>query len=64
VKKLFRKIKNYFDESWRELKKVNWPTKGETKNQTLGVLFLALFVGVLFTLFDYGLIRLIGLIFK
>jgi preprotein translocase subunit SecE len=62
--KLFRKIKVYFEESWRELKKVNWPTRAETKNRTLGVLALAFFIAIILTIVDFGLIRLIGLIIK
>jgi len=37
----FSKISNYFKDSWKELKKVNWPTKAETKKRTLEVLALA-----------------------
>ncbi|NMB92113.1 MAG: preprotein translocase subunit SecE [Parcubacteria group bacterium] len=62
--KIFRKIKTYFEESWRELKKVNWPTRYETKNRTLGVLALAFFIAIILTIVDYGLIRLMGLIIK
>ncbi len=62
MKNLFQKISNYFKDSWRELKKVNWPTKAETKKRTLEVLALAFFVAILFTLVDYGLLQLMRLI--
>jgi len=56
---MIEKIKNYFAESWSELKKVNWPTRSQTLNLTLVVVGLSLgvavFLGVLDILFAYGL---------
>ena len=48
---LFRKIK----ESFAELKKVTWPTFGQTIKKTLAVVAVVLFFGVVVIAFDYGL---------
>ena len=37
---------------WSELKKVTWPTKQETTQTTLGVIFVVIIVGILLWLFD------------
>jgi preprotein translocase subunit SecE len=54
----------YLKESFQELKKVNWPTKEETINKTIGVLFLATVVALIFTFVDYLFIQLIRFIIK
>jgi len=54
----------YLKESFQELKKVNWPTKEETINKTIGVLFLATVVALVFTFVDYLFIQLIRFIIK
>jgi preprotein translocase subunit SecE len=64
MNKLFLRIKLYFEESWRELKKVNWPTRLETIKRTGEVLFLAAFVAIVLGLVDYGLLQLMKLVIK
>ena len=62
--KIFLKIRNYFDESWRELKKVNWPTQHETVKKTVGVLTLSLFIALVLGFLDFGLLQIMKLIIK
>lgn len=57
--KMARKIKTFFQESFLELKKVHWPTAKEAKILTIAVLILAAFFGVILSLMDYGLGKLI-----
>lgn len=64
MKKIIAKIKSYFEESWRELKKVNWPTKPETIKRTIGVLTLSLFIALILGFFDFGLLQVMKLIIK
>ncbi|MBU0722127.1 preprotein translocase subunit SecE [Patescibacteria group bacterium] len=53
------KITNYIKASIEEMKKVAWPTKKETYNYTLLVIFIslgvALFLGLLDFIFTKGL---------
>ncbi len=60
---MIARIKNYFKESYNELRKVNWPTKNETINLTLVVvgfsLAIAIFLGFLDMLFSYLLSQLL-----
>jgi len=58
------KIRNYFEESWRELKKVNWPTQPETVKKTVGVLTLSLFIALILGFLDFGLLQIMKLIIK
>jgi preprotein translocase subunit SecE len=57
------KIADYIKASIEEMKKVTWPTKKETYNYTLLVIFislaLALFLGLLDIIFTKGLEYLI-----
>jgi preprotein translocase SecE subunit len=62
--KIFSKIKNYFEGSWRELKKVNWPTQSETIKRTAGVLVLSLFIALILGFLDFGLLQVMKLIIK
>lgn len=56
-------IKNFLRESRQELKRVNWPTRGETIKYTLFVIFfsiaVAAFLGVLDFVFVQGLEKVI-----
>ena len=58
-----QKIINYIKASIEEMKKVTWPTKKETYNYTLLVIFIslgvALFLGLLDLVFTKGLAYLI-----
>jgi len=57
---MVKKLQNYIKESIEELKKVNWPTKEETKNYTIAVIFVsilvAMFLGVL-DIFFSGILK-------
>lgn len=54
---MFNRVKSYIQESYLELKRVNWPTKDETVRMTLVVigmsLVMAVFLGSLDFLFRY-----------
>ena len=45
----------YFRESWKELRKVTWPTRRETYKLTLAVFVFAVSFGLLIAVVDYGL---------
>ncbi|MBU1146006.1 preprotein translocase subunit SecE [Patescibacteria group bacterium] len=47
------KLTNYFRDSYRELKKVVWPTKRETINHTLVVIGISLGVAVFLGALDF-----------
>lgn len=48
-------ILSYFRESREELKKVVWPSRRETRNNTLMVIGISLFVAAFLGLVDVGL---------
>ncbi len=54
---MFNRAKSYIQESYSELKRVNWPTKDETIRMTLVVIgmsfIMAIFLGLLDFLFRY-----------
>lgn len=45
---------NYFRESWREVKMVEWPDKKQTAKLTFAVFIFAIFFSVLIGVVDYG----------
>lgn len=47
------KLTNYLRDSYRELKKVVWPTKKETTNHTLLVIGISLGVAAFLGAFDF-----------
>lgn len=47
------KLTNYFRDSYRELKKVVWPTKKETINHTLVVIGISLGVAIFLGALDF-----------
>lgn len=49
------RIFSYFRESREELKKVVWPTRKETQNNTMLVIGISLFVAVFLGVLDLGL---------
>lgn len=55
---------SYFRESREELRKVAWPTWLETRNNTLLVIGISVFVAAFLGLTDIGLSALIHLIIK
>jgi len=54
---MFNRLKSYLQESWIELRRVNWPTRKEAINLTLVVIIFSIivmvFLGVLDGLFGY-----------
>lgn len=58
-------VSKYLQETKSELKKVTWPTKKQTINDTLLVLAMsvamAAFIGILDYIFNFGLSQLISL---
>jgi preprotein translocase subunit SecE len=46
-------IKNYFIGSYRELRKVSWPTKKQTINYSILVIALSVSVAIFFSILDY-----------
>lgn len=55
--RMFQRLKFYLQESYSELKRVNWPSRQETVNMTLMVvglsLGLAIFLGAWDAVFHY-----------
>ena len=49
------KLVNYLKESKQEMKKVVWPSKKETTNYTLAVIFISLGLAAFFAIVDYFL---------
>jgi len=49
------KLIAYFRESKQEMKKVVWPSKKETTNYTLAVIFISLGLAAFFAIVDYAL---------
>jgi preprotein translocase subunit SecE len=56
-------VYSYVTDSKVELKKVTWPTKQETTQTTLGVIFVVIVVGILLWLFDMLLGWAIGTLY-
>ena len=56
-------VYSYVTDSKVELKKVTWPTKQETTQTTLGVIFVVIIVGILLWLFDMLLGGAIGTLY-
>jgi preprotein translocase subunit SecE len=56
-------VYSYVADSKIELKKVTWPTKQETTQTTLGVIFVVIVVGILLWLFDMLLGWAIGTLY-
>ena len=46
------RIRRFIDEAWSELKKVNWPTREQTRNLTVLVLVISAAIGIYITVFD------------
>ena len=55
-------IREFFEESKGELKKVTWPTKSEIKVTTLAVLILVVIMSLFLGTVDLGLVKLVELI--
>lgn len=55
---------SYFRESREELRKVAWPTWLETRNNTLLVIGISVFVAIFLGLADLGLSAVLRLVIK
>lgn len=58
------RLPSYFRQSQEELKKVAWPTWLETRNNTLLVVGISIFVAIFLGLSDLGLSALLKLLIK
>ena len=47
------RITRFIQDSWQELKKVNWPTPQQARNLTILVIAVSVVVSVYISLFDY-----------
>ena len=52
--KIINSIQSYFVGSYRELKKVTWPTKKQTTNYSVLVIAMSIGTAVFFSLLDYA----------
>ena len=59
VQDSIRQLMTYFEESWRELKKVHWPSRKETYAATARVILVVVFVSLFLALVDLGLTKAI-----
>jgi preprotein translocase subunit SecE len=59
---MLQKLTNYFKNSARELKKVNWPTKKETVNNTALVIGISLGMAVFLGVIDFFLTQILQLL--
>lgn len=50
---MFQRIKIFFEESWTELRHVNWPTRQEAVRLTSIVIGMSVGVAVFLGIFDY-----------
>jgi len=57
-----QKLTNYFKNSVRELKRVNWPTKKETVNNTALVIGISLGVALFLGIVDFLLTQILQLV--
>ena len=49
---MIRRIRQYFNESWSELKKVTWPTREHVRNLTVLVFVISAIFGVYIAFWD------------
>jgi preprotein translocase subunit SecE len=54
-----RRLIQFFQESWQELRKVHWPSRKETYAATLVVIIVVVLVSVYLALVDLGLTKAI-----
>ena len=60
--KFFRKIKDYFIESYLELRKVSWPKRSEVINLTIIVIIVVAVAMLIVAAIDFGLLQLINIV--
>ena len=54
-----RRLIEFFQESWQELKKVHWPSRKETYAATLVVIIVVVLISVYLSLVDLALTKAI-----
>jgi preprotein translocase subunit SecE len=54
-----RRLVQFFQESWQELKKVHWPSRKETYAATLVVIIVVVLISVYLAVIDLGLTKAI-----
>ena len=54
-----RRLTEFFQESWQELRKVHWPSRKETYAATLVVMILVVLISVYLAVVDLGLTKAI-----
>ena len=54
-----RRLIEFFEEAWQELKKVHWPSRKETYAATLVVILVVVLISVYLALVDLGLTKAI-----
>lgn len=59
-----RRLIEFFQESWQELKKVHWPSRKETYAATLVVILVVVLVSVYLAVVDLGLAKAIQAIIE
>jgi preprotein translocase subunit SecE len=59
VQDRIRRLTEFFQEAWQELKKVHWPSRKETYAATLVVIIVVILVSVYLALIDLGLTKAI-----
>jgi preprotein translocase subunit SecE len=59
VQDRIRRLIEFFQESWQELKKVHWPSRKETYAATLVVIIVVVLISVYLALVDLGLTKAI-----
>lgn len=59
-----RRLIEFFQESWQELKKVHWPSRKETYAATLVVIIVVALISVYLAVVDLGLAKAIQAIIE
>ena len=59
VQDSLRRLTEFFQESWQELRKVHWPSRKETYAATLVVIIVVVLISVYLAVVDLGLTRAI-----
>lgn len=59
----FSRMSRFVKDMIGEMKKVVWPSKKQTVNNTLVVLAFMVFMAVIIGVFDFGVVKLLQLIF-
>ena len=57
-----RRLTEFFQEAWQELRKVHWPSRKETYAATVVVIIVVILVSVYLALVDLGLTKVIQVI--